>query len=538
MKRNLKSEKGAITLVVLIGMLFLTAFLMSMYIQIANRAQNSAETTKQIEEQYNNLNEANALYDSYFANTNVIPIYTKEQLAKIGSGEQILINNKVYTFSTSGYYTIQNDLKLGGIYNESTGTWSGTQWTPLTSTFTGTLDGLGHTITGLYINNSSASNQGLFGTLKGTVKNLNIQDSYIKANSYVGSIAGENQGTIINCHNTSPIIGNTNVTGGYFKSITTGEQIDVWSDEVLEENAYFVSGPNTATAPKGFKVSKNVFEQTISEGMVIQDEEGNEFVWIPVEVTENDTEIDIKAFKRSSWENNERVPLKETYTQEPYDLGYTDGNGTEEIIDFNNMVKSVYYNKGFYIGRYEAGCEIPRTRFREYINGTSTQKVYVQKDYYPYNFVGWGSTMINYEDDVIHNYSDGRNYYQGKGAMSLSKNMYENKNTGIVSTLCYGTQWDAMLDFIKSKVDVTNSTSWGNYYDSDFIITRTTAQYWQSKTGKWENIPASGLERKDITSGYILLTTGASEQFRVNNIYDVAGNVYETIMAGDKRGNE
>lgn len=201
MKRNLKSEKGAITLVVLIGMLFLTAFLMSMYIQIANRAQNSAETTKQIEEQYNNLNEANDIYDSYFANTNVIPIYTKEQLAKIGSGEQILINNKVYTFSTNGYYTIQNDLKLGGIYNESTGTWSGTQWTPLTSTFTGTLDGLGHTITGLYINNSN-SNQGLFGTLKGTVKNLKITDSYVNGKTS-GIIAGTNEGTIENCYEGS-----------------------------------------------------------------------------------------------------------------------------------------------------------------------------------------------------------------------------------------------------------------------------------------------------------------------------------------------
>lgn len=198
MKANIKSEKGAITLVVLIGMLFLTAFLMSMYIQIANRAQNSAETTKQIQEQYNNLDEANTIYDSYFANSEVIPIYTKEQLAKIGSGEQVLINSKVYTFSTDGYYIIQNDLDLGGVYNESTGTWSGTQWTPLTSAFTGTLDGLGHTITGLYINNSQ-DNQGLFGTLKGTVKNLKVVDSYVNG-KIGGIIAGKNEGTIENCY--------------------------------------------------------------------------------------------------------------------------------------------------------------------------------------------------------------------------------------------------------------------------------------------------------------------------------------------------
>lgn len=198
MKRNLKSEKGAITLVVLIGMLFLTAFLMSMYIQIANRAQSSAETTKQISEQYNNLNEANTIYDSYFANADIIPIYTTEQLEKIGSGEQILINNKIYTFSKDGYYTIQNDLELGGVYDEDKGEWSGEQWTPLTNEFKGTLDGLGHTITGLYINNSQ-DNQGLFGTLKGTVKNLRVTDSSVNG-QISGIIAGTNEGTIENCY--------------------------------------------------------------------------------------------------------------------------------------------------------------------------------------------------------------------------------------------------------------------------------------------------------------------------------------------------
>ena len=205
MKRNLKSEKGAITLVVLIGMLFLTAFLMSMYIQIANRAQSSAETTKQIEERYNNLNEANTIYDNYFANTDIIPIYTKEQLAKVGSGEQVLINSKVYTFSTDGYYTIENDLDLGGVYDEETKIWSGEQWTPLTSEFTGILDGLGHTITGLYLGTSEGT-QGIFHELNGTIKNLYIKDSY-KITNMNGLLAGVNNGEIINCYYEKALIG-------------------------------------------------------------------------------------------------------------------------------------------------------------------------------------------------------------------------------------------------------------------------------------------------------------------------------------------
>ena len=87
MKINPKSEKGAVTLVVLVSMLFLTALLISLYIEIANKAQTSAETTKQIQETYNNIENADEMYASYFSDDEIIPIYTKEQLEKIGSGE-------------------------------------------------------------------------------------------------------------------------------------------------------------------------------------------------------------------------------------------------------------------------------------------------------------------------------------------------------------------------------------------------------------------------------------------------------------------
>lgn len=527
MKINPKSEKGAITLVVLIGMLFLTAFLMSMYIGIANKAQSSAETTQQIQGQYNNLDEANAIYDSYFADADIIPIYTKEQLTKIGSGEQITINGKIYTFLPTAYYTIQNDLDLGGVYNESTGTWSGTQWTPLTSQFTGILDGLGNTITGLYINNSQ-NNQGLFGTLKGTVKNLNIEDSYIKANSYVGSIAGNNQGEIINCYNTSPIIGNANVTGGYFKSMTTGEQIDVWNSNVLEENAYFVSGTYTATAPKGFKVSRNVLEQTIEEGMVIQDSDGNEFVWVPVALegeTQEEKEEDFEAIRIDGYRNETLqtyVSLKSVSDVCP--SGYEDGKGTDESIDYNEMKASVIKNGGFYIGRYEAGAQkqdengniIARTNTS---NGTS--KMVVKRDQYPYIFVGWGSTISNYTDNVVYNDLD-----QGIGALALCKAMYANQGVGVISTLCYGVQWDAMLAFVKDdEHSISSSGSWGNCVDNIFTITRTTAKYTENPSSdeEWTTVSGGGY-RKNTT---ILLTTGADDSFATKNIYDVSGNAEE-----------
>ena len=72
------------------------------------------------------------------------------------------------------HYILVADLDLGG---------ESSPWTPIGSfspyaPFTGTFDGGGHTISGLYIDGNS-SNRGLFGYVGsgGTVKNLNVSGS-------------------------------------------------------------------------------------------------------------------------------------------------------------------------------------------------------------------------------------------------------------------------------------------------------------------------------------------------------------------------
>ena len=72
--------------------------------------------------------------------------------------------------------------------------------------FTGTFDGCGYSIIGLY------SKTGLFGEIDGTVKNLTIDTANLTStNKYIGAIAGEAtaQAVIENCH-----VKNTTVVGG------------------------------------------------------------------------------------------------------------------------------------------------------------------------------------------------------------------------------------------------------------------------------------------------------------------------------------
>uniref|UniRef100_UPI00125FF82D beta strand repeat-containing protein n=1 Tax=Aliarcobacter butzleri TaxID=28197 RepID=UPI00125FF82D len=74
---------------------------------------------------------------------------------------------------------------------------TGNGWKPIGDNFldrfTGTFDGLGNTISDLYINRSSTNNVGLFGyTIRATIRNLGLVDVAITGNNYVGGLVGAN----------------------------------------------------------------------------------------------------------------------------------------------------------------------------------------------------------------------------------------------------------------------------------------------------------------------------------------------------------
>ena len=77
--------------------------------------------------------------------------------------------------------------------------------------YSGTFDGDGHTISGLYIDSSDTDYQGLFGFVdsEGTVQNLSVSGSV--SGSYVGGVVGLNSGSVENCYNTGEVSGKISV---------------------------------------------------------------------------------------------------------------------------------------------------------------------------------------------------------------------------------------------------------------------------------------------------------------------------------------
>lgn len=91
-------------------------------------------------------------------------------------------------------------------------------WTPIGNdwiAYTGTFDGQGHTIRGLYFNNQ-ASCVGLFGQIgaNGKISNVRVLDSYFEFAILGGGVCGANVGgELQNCSNSSTVIGKRTAGG-------------------------------------------------------------------------------------------------------------------------------------------------------------------------------------------------------------------------------------------------------------------------------------------------------------------------------------
>ncbi len=257
--------------------------------------------------------------------------------------------------------------------------------------------------------------------------------------------------------------------------------------------------------PKGYTASTVTGEKSVSTGFVIKEgndgskTEGiNEFVWVPVS---NISDIYDEANNAGQlWDFSGTTSTKRTYPttkndgcREPdvvtsgsdYDAVSTNlqqaglsSTATASTFktqlqnEFNEMIKSVKTYGGFYIGRYETG-------------NLSQTKAVVQKNNTDIGSQTW-YTMYK-----------------------ICKTIKANDN--VATSMLWGCQWDATLRWMQTSTNSevanfpTNSTGKGNYKGT------------QGDT----NTP---------------IPTGSNSSYSANNIYDMAGNVFEWTMEAFSTG--
>ena len=272
--------------------------------------------------------------------------------------------------------------------------------------------------------------------------------------------------------------------------------------------------------PTGFT---QVSGTTLKNGLTIQDSTGNQYVWIEVPMTEE--VYPTAGLSITNFTDEEYTAIEadlHTYTNDyrdgtSYKDEYYSGVGltSDEYTNLKKtMLKSVYQNGGFYIGKYETGIEnAPKTDGDE--NTAPTEIPVIKQNAYPYNYVTCSQ------------------------AQTLANNMKSGNHT---SSLMFGVQWDLVLKYLETKgtsqMDLkTDSTSWGNYINNAWNITNSNSKY-AIYDDKLENFDwtsgAYGIKDSDTM---VLLSTGASDDFSKQGIYDLAGNVWEWTLeyASDSR---
>ena len=275
------------------------------------------------------------------------------------------------------------------------------------------------------------------------------------------------------------------------------------------------------TIPAKYKIAADS-GTTLDEGIVITDEVGNEWVWVPVEVNAAGTLEDVLYTKSTisggtplcgttgvttdkysksditSWSS--RSYPGTVGNREPDLLINKDNDTRVQAAGFTNlldmaqtmvteyyqMIESIEEYGGFYIGRFELSGTVENPKVQR---GTSDTDL-------PLTNASW--------------------YNLYKACKKLSA------NEGVAqSRMIWGCQWDATCKFISTGANgknIQNSSTWGNYSNYNSSIGATSAQH-------------EGYEAKAGTKA----PSGTSENWKAKNIYDMAGNIWDLTQeaAGD-----
>lgn len=153
--KKIKSENGAITIVVLVSILFMVSFLISSYILVSNKVKSQKEMIAETKNIYETTSTMEEIYNSYFIKNEIIPIFNVNQLLKIATGENINVNGKIYSFSNEETYLLMNDLVLKE--EEWQEILQGNEWEPIRRdlNFQGEFDYNNHTITVIRLSGST-----------------------------------------------------------------------------------------------------------------------------------------------------------------------------------------------------------------------------------------------------------------------------------------------------------------------------------------------------------------------------------------------
>ena len=216
------------------------------------------------------------------------------------------------------------------------------------------------------------------------------------------------------------VIGTVNGTA-YTKEVSV--EVNQFKDtyEYMDKNTEVTYPDGKVWVPEGFRIADDSSDN-IQGGVVIEDKDGNQFVWVPVDTIDN--------YKRTCYRNNSLY----RYEQCSEDLPEDEKTSVEKY-------------KGFYIGRYEAGDKESTEAKTLRSSNDVTKTVTIKKGQAPYNYVTPEEAISLAE------------------GFAKQQKYSENIKTKLVSSYA----WDTTISFIQKTVnDYASNSPQGNYMNTRF----------------------------------------------------------------------
>ena len=258
------------------------------------------------------------------------------------------------------------------------------------------------------------------------------------------------------------------------KKIPTKTLEEAKVDFVKEKTKVEFSDGNVII-PEGFKIA-DVPASKVQDGVVIEDKDRNQFVWVPVAT--------IADYKRTAYSTNGATEETDTATNSIkikysslYNYYFTEAMPEDEKI-------SVETYKGFYIGRYEAGDKENTEAKTLRSSKDVTKTVTIKANQAPYNYV----TRTQ--------------------AVSLAEGFATKQGYKAKTKLVSSYAWDTTIAFLQKVNSDYGERSEGNYREIAFSYTDIT-----------------GASQTKASNSQVLVPTGQTTP--VCNIYDMGGNVWE-----------
>ena len=258
-------------------------------------------------------------------------------------------------------------------------------------------------------------------------------------------------------------------------SVTVKQFKDVY--EYMQTNTKVTYSDGEVWVPEGFKVAGDS-ASTVQGGVVIEDKDRNQFVWVPVAT--------IADYKRTAYSTNVATEETDTATNS-IKINYSSSKNSEYFTEAlpEDEKTSVERYKGFYIGRYEAGDKENTEAKTLRSSNDVTKTVTIKANQAPYNNV----TKTQ--------------------AISLAEGFATKQGYKAKTKLVSSYAWDTTIAFMqKVNSDYGSSSEEGNYKDTTFSYTDIT-----------------GARQTKAKNSNVLVPTGQTTP--VCNIYDMGGNVFE-----------